>query len=65
MERAQETPIGATEGSDVPCTAHYHRNMKQGGVLHRRRGSPGWNFGHLRDHFFPTTTQIFLKDLCI
>ena len=29
--------------------------------MRRRRGFPGWNFGHLRDHLFPTTTQIFPK----
>lgn len=65
MKRALETPSGATEGSDVPCTAHYNRNLKQGDVLHRLRRFPGWDFGHLRDYFFPKTTQIFLKMLYI
>ena len=51
MERALETPSGAIEGSDVPCTEHYDRNLKQGGALHRRRSFPGCDFGHLRDYF--------------
>jgi hypothetical protein len=64
-ERALETPSGATEGSDVPCTGQYHTNMKQGGVLYRRHSIPGWDFDHLRDYFFLIKTQIFLKVLCI
>ena len=65
MERALETSSGATEGSNVSCTARYNRNMKKGGVLHRRRSFPCWDFGHLRDYLFRKTTQIFLKVSCI
>jgi hypothetical protein len=50
MERVLETSSGANEGSDVPHTAHYNRNLKQDGVLHRRRSFPGWDLGHLRHY---------------